>query len=180
MISCDKLLQWLCEHYLNELKSLRQDGKFWVQLYIWLEAHINLKRYKQKRQCNDFSVNGKTVWSLPLKYQCVEHIVRTTLYRITKNRPYTKAASHVAVSLKPWRRTTQGSKRSRPPRKTPRNAQLYVLLAKKNNTPDFQYQRCINSYYVPLAYILHTLSRIMRIFLTYLFAGRFWLQRDSM
>ncbi len=44
-------------------------------------------------------------------------------------------------------RTILGSKRSRPPRKTPRNAPpLYVLPAKKNNIPDFQNQRCINSY----------------------------------
>ncbi len=29
---------------------------------------------------------------------------------------------------------------------------------KKNNIPDFQNQRYINSYYVPLAYILHLLD----------------------
>ncbi len=54
-------------------------------------------------------------------------------------------------------RTSKGSKRSRPTRKTLRNARLYVLPEKKNNIPDFQNQQYINSYYVPLAYILHVI-----------------------
>ncbi len=46
-----------------------------------------------------------------------------------------------------WLRSGQfrGQKGSRPPRKTPRNVPLYVLPAKKNNIPDFQNQRYINS-----------------------------------